>query len=210
MYDDVIEAPTVEKKKFTAFVDRKPEIQAQREKLPVVAEEAEIMDCIQKNDVVLICGETGSGKTTQVPQFLFEAGYGWEESGLTPGLIGVTEPRRVAAVSTAKRVAEELNVSHTSWVSHQIRYDSQVTPETKIKFMTDGILLKEIQEDFLLAKYSAILLDEAHERNLNTDVLIGLLSRIVPLRCDTARKQQAKIDAGETLGPAKRACCRSS
>lgn len=98
-------------------------------------------------------------------------------------MIGVTEPRRVAAVSMAHRVAEELNVEFGKEISYQIRYDAaSVSPDTRIKFMTDGILLKEIQGDFLLSKYSAIIIDEAHERSLNTDILIGLLSRIVPLR----------------------------
>jgi ATP-dependent RNA helicase DHX37/DHR1 len=100
-------------------------------------------------------------------------------------LIGVTQPRRVAAISTAQRVADELNTtcSAKGLVGYQIRYDSTtVGPQTKVKFMTDGILMREIQQDLLLRKYSVILLDEAHERNLNTDILIGLLSRIIPLR----------------------------
>jgi ATP-dependent RNA helicase DHX37/DHR1 len=101
------------------------------------------------------------------------------------GMIGVTQPRRVAAVSTAQRVAVELNTpcGRGGKVAYQIRYDSSgVTPDTRIKFMTDGILLQEISSDFLLRRYSVILLDEAHERNLNTDVLLGLLSRAIPLR----------------------------
>jgi ATP-dependent RNA helicase DHX37/DHR1 len=154
--------------------------------LPVCAEEQVIMETVEQNDVCIICGETGSGKTTQVPQFLYEAGYA---SDAHPGLIGVTQPRRVAAVSMAKRVAVELNCKNDSEVCYQIRYDSRVGEDTKVKFMTDGILLKEIQQDFLLRKYSVLILDEAHERNLNTDVLIGLLSRILPLRNQLARQQ---------------------
>uniref|UniRef100_A0A8C4E0P6 RNA helicase n=1 Tax=Dicentrarchus labrax TaxID=13489 RepID=A0A8C4E0P6_DICLA len=130
----------------------------------------------QENPCVVICGETGSGKTTQVPQFLYEAGY-----ACGSGIIGITEPRRVAAVSMSHRVAKEMNLS-TRVVSYQIRYEGNVTSDTKIKFMTDGVLLKEIQKDFLLQRYSVIIIDEAHERSVYTDILIGLLSRIVPLR----------------------------
>ncbi|XP_042276744.1 probable ATP-dependent RNA helicase DHX37 isoform X2 [Thunnus maccoyii] len=157
-------------------VDRLPEIQESRLKLPVLAEEQVIMEAVRENPCVIICGETGSGKTTQVPQFLYEAGYA---SGA--GIIGITEPRRVAAVSMSHRVGKEMNLS-TRVVSYQIRYEGNVTDETKIKFMTDGVLLKEIQKDFLLQRYSVIIIDEAHERSVYTDILIGLLSRIVPLR----------------------------
>uniref|UniRef100_A0A8C3PDY9 DEAH-box helicase 37 n=1 Tax=Chrysemys picta bellii TaxID=8478 RepID=A0A8C3PDY9_CHRPI len=157
-------------------VDRSPEIQEARLKLPILAEEQVIMEAINENPVVIICGETGSGKTTQVPQFLYEAGYASSD-----GIIGITEPRRVAAVSMSHRVAKEMNLSHRV-VSYQIRYEGNVTDETKIKFMTDGVLLKEIQKDFLLLKYKVIIIDEAHERSVYTDILIGLLSRIVPLR----------------------------
>ncbi|NWV00927.1 DHX37 helicase, partial [Upupa epops] len=157
-------------------VDRSPEIQEARLKLPILAEEQVIMEAINENPVVIICGETGSGKTTQVPQFLYEAGY-----ASSSGAIGITEPRRVAAVSVSERVAKEMNLSHRV-VSYQIRYEGNVTDETQIKFMTDGVLLKEIQKDFLLSKYKVIIIDEAHERSMYTDILIGLLSRIVPLR----------------------------
>lgn len=95
-------------------------------------------------------------------------------------MIGVTEPRRIAATSMSQRVSKELNLKKE--VSYQIRYEGNVSSETKIKFMTDGILLKELQKDFLLLKYSVIIIDEAHERSVFSDILIGLLSRIVPLR----------------------------
>ncbi|KAM6965386.1 putative ATP-dependent RNA helicase DHX37 [Aplochiton taeniatus] len=157
-------------------VDRLPDIQEARLRLPVLAEEQVIMEAVRENPFVVLCGETGSGKTTQVPQFLYEAGYA---SG--NGIIGVTEPRRVAAVSMSHRVAKEMNLS-SRVVSYQIRYEGNVTSDTKIKFMTDGVLLKEIQKDFLLQRYSVIIIDEAHERSVYTDILIGLLSRIVPLR----------------------------
>ncbi|KAJ7309736.1 hypothetical protein JRQ81_007799 [Phrynocephalus forsythii] len=151
-------------------------MQEARLKLPILAEEQVIMEAIHDHPVVIVCGETGSGKTTQVPQFLYEAGY-----ASSRGIIGITEPRRVAAVSMSQRVATEMNLPQQV-VSYQIRYEGNVTGDTKIKFMTDGVLLKEIQTDFLLSKYSVIILDEAHERSVYTDILIGLLSRIVPLR----------------------------
>ncbi|XP_074777587.1 putative ATP-dependent RNA helicase DHX37 isoform X2 [Athene noctua] len=157
-------------------VDRSPEIQEARLKLPILAEEQIIMEAISENPIVILCGETGSGKTTQVPQFLYEAGY-----ASSNGAIGITEPRRVAAVSMSQRVAKEMNLSHRE-VSYQIRYEGNVSDETQIKFMTDGVLLKEIQKDFLLSKYKVVIIDEAHERSMYTDILIGLLSRIVPLR----------------------------
>ena len=98
-----------------------------------------------------------------------------------PGMIGITQPRRVAAMSMAARVASELSLT-SSRVSYQIRYDATVSPMTTIKFMTDGVLLRELATDFLLSQYSVIVVDEAHERSMNTDLLIGVLSRVVRLR----------------------------
>ncbi|XP_037367217.1 probable ATP-dependent RNA helicase DHX37 isoform X1 [Talpa occidentalis] len=157
-------------------VNRSPEMQEERLKLPILSEEQVIMEAVAEHPVVIVCGETGSGKTTQVPQFLYEAGYSSGDS-----IIGITEPRRVAAVAMSQRVAKEMNLSQRV-VSYQIRYEGNVTEETRIKFMTDGVLLKEIQKDFLLLKYSVVIIDEAHERSVYTDILIGLLSRIVCLR----------------------------
>ncbi|KAF9092899.1 putative ATP-dependent RNA helicase DHR1 [Mortierella sp. AD031] len=175
-------------KAFHVHVDRDPEIQEMRLKLPVCTEEQHIMEKIIYNDIVIIKGETGSGKTTQVPQFLYEAGYGNPNSP-NPGMIGITQPRRVAAVSMADRVAKELNLP-ASKISHQIRYDATTSPDTVMKFMTDGVLLRELNSDFLLRKYSAIIIDEAHERSLNTDILIGALSRIVRLRREESKKDR--------------------
>ncbi|KAG0276471.1 putative ATP-dependent RNA helicase DHR1 [Linnemannia exigua] len=180
---------------FHVHVDRDPEIQEMRLKLPVCTEEQHIMEKIIYNDIVIIKGETGSGKTTQVPQFLYEAGYGNPNSP-NPGMIGITQPRRVAAVSMADRVAKELNLP-ASKISHQIRYDATTSPDTVMKFMTDGVLLRELNSDFLLRKYSAIIIDEAHERSLNTDILIGALSRIVRLRREESKKDR------ETTKPLK-------
>ncbi|KAJ1971207.1 putative ATP-dependent RNA helicase DHR1, partial [Dimargaris verticillata] len=172
--------PVDRKKAFYRLVERIPEVQAARENLPVFGEEQAIMEHIKEHPVVVLCGETGSGKTTQVPQFLYEAGYGHPGSD-NPGIVGVTQPRRVAAVSMAQRVQHELNVPD-GVVSHQIRYDSTVSAQTAIKFMTDGVLLRELAQDLLLSKYSVIIIDEAHERSLNTDILIGVVSRVVKLR----------------------------
>ncbi|KAF9975435.1 putative ATP-dependent RNA helicase DHR1 [Actinomortierella ambigua] len=172
-------------KAFHVEVNRLPEIQEQRLQLPVCTDEQYIMESIRYNDIVLIKGETGSGKTTQVPQFLYEAGYGHPDSP-NPGMIGITQPRRVAAVSMADRVAKELNLP-ASKISYQIRYDATTSPGTVMKFMTDGVLLRELNSDFLLRKYSVIIIDEAHERSLNTDILIGALSRIVRLRRDESK-----------------------
>lgn len=133
------------------------------------------METINEHPIVILTGATGSGKTTQIPQFLYEAGYAEKK------MIGVTEPRRVAAISMSKRVATEMSLS-TDIVSYLIRFEGNVTNKTKIKFMTDGVLLKELENDFSLTKYSVIILDEAHERSVYTDILVGLLSRIVLLR----------------------------
>jgi ATP-dependent RNA helicase DHX37/DHR1 len=154
-------------------ISRPPAIEASRSSLPIVGMEQEIMEAIASSDVVVLCGETGCGKTTQVPQFLLEAGYGCAAFPERCGGVGVTQPRRVAAAAAAARVAEELGESLGSTVGYQIRYDRRIGERTAIKFMTDGILLREAQEDFLLRKYSALVVDEAHERSLNTDILLG-------------------------------------
>ncbi|XP_053952110.1 probable ATP-dependent RNA helicase kurz [Anastrepha ludens] len=157
-------------------VHRDADVQEARLNLPILGEEQEIMETINENQIIIVAGETGSGKTTQIPQFLYEAGF-----ALNNKMIGITEPRRVAAIAMSKRVAHEMNLSQQD-VSYLIRFEGNVTPQTRIKFMTDGVLLKEIESDFLLHRYSVIILDEAHERSAYTDILVGLLSRIVPLR----------------------------
>ena len=156
-------------------VNRDPEIQTARLQLPILGEEQAVMEAIKENEIVLLVGETGSGKTTQVPQFLYEAGYALH------GTIGITEPRRVAAVNMSQRIALEMALPKSK-VSYQIRYEGNTTSETCIKFMTDGVLLREVEKDFLLSNYSVIVIDEAHERSVYTDILIGLLSRVVLLR----------------------------
>eukprot|EP01025_Chloroclados_australasicus_P057324 TRINITY_DN7141_c0_g1_i3.p1 TRINITY_DN7141_c0_g1~~TRINITY_DN7141_c0_g1_i3.p1 ORF type:complete len:1286 (-),score=169.44 TRINITY_DN7141_c0_g1_i3:373-4230(-) len=162
---------------------REKSIEEIRRELPVYQMEQEIMEMILYNDVCVISGETGSGKTTQVPQFLLEAGYGNIQYTERSGTVGVTQPRRVAAVAAAERVATELNTSlGQDIVGYQVRYDRKVGEHVSLKFMTDGILLREMQEDFLLRKYSVLIVDEAHERSLCSDLLLGMLSRCIPLR----------------------------
>jgi ATP-dependent RNA helicase DHX37/DHR1 len=179
--------PKIDRKAYSVTVNRTPEVQEARLQLPIISEEQKIMEAIHHHDVVVICGSTGSGKTTQVPQFLFEAGYGSPNSN-TPGMIGITQPRRVAAVSMSRRVAEELG-EHSGAVGYQIRFEGTTDSKTAVKFMTDGVLLREAAEDIALRKYSAIIIDEAHERSINTDILIGMLSRVVKLRREMASEK---------------------
>ncbi|CAK9036107.1 unnamed protein product [Durusdinium trenchii] len=158
-------------------VERTADIEEQRTRLPAVMMEQEFVEMLLSNDVMLVCGDTGCGKSTQVPQFLYECGI----CNGKDFLIGVTQPRRVAAISVSQRVGQELNESGK--VGYQVRYDrSNCTEDMRIKFMTDGILLREVQADFLCRKYTAIVIDEAHERGVNCDILIGLLSRAVHQR----------------------------
>ncbi|KAJ7541160.1 hypothetical protein O6H91_10G049000 [Diphasiastrum complanatum] len=194
------------KRTFIVQVCRPEEVEKSRSNLPIVMMEQEIMEAINENLVVIICGETGSGKTSQVPQFLYEAGYGSSMCGGRSGIIGVTQPRRVAVLATAKRVAYELNFCLGCEIGFQVRHDRKIGEHNCIKFMTDGILLRELQTDFLLRKYSVIILDEAHERSINTDILIGMLSRLLPLRQKLSGQQcqvqQQRSDQGELLsGP---------
>ncbi|OQR96333.1 pre-mRNA-splicing factor ATP-dependent RNA helicase, partial [Thraustotheca clavata] len=154
--------------------------QDQRASLPVGKYKAELLQAIEANQIIVCIGETGSGKTTQLPQFLLEAGYGDSKR------IGITQPRRVATTAVAKRVGEELAASGVSpkAVGYTIRFDDQCTTETKIKFMTDGILVRECLQDPLLQQYSIIMLDEAHERSIHTDILFGLLKSMLKQRPD--------------------------
>ncbi|CAH9125888.1 unnamed protein product [Cuscuta epithymum] len=184
-------APTV------VHVFRPKEVEDKRKNLPIVMMEQEIMEAINDNTCVIICGETGCGKTTQVPQFLYEAGFGLHSR--RGGIIGVTQPRRVAVLATAKRVAFELGFHLGKEVGFQVRHDRKVGNNCSIKFMTDGILLREVQNDFLLRRYSVIILDEAHERSLNTDILVGMLSRVIRERQREFLEQQKKILSGNTI-----------
>ncbi|KAI9806892.1 MAG: DEAH-box RNA helicase prp16 [Piccolia ochrophora] len=153
-------------------------LREQREYLPAFAVREELLRVIRDNQVVIVVGETGSGKTTQLTQFLHEDGYA------KFGLIGCTQPRRVAAMSVAKRVAEEMEVHLGSLVGYAIRFEDCTSRETAIKYMTDGVLLRESLNERDLDRYSCIIMDEAHERALNTDVLMGLIKKILARRRD--------------------------
>ena len=148
------------------------------ETLPIAAHADEIVGLIRAHQVVVIAGETGSGKTTQLPKLCLLAGRG------AAGVVGCTQPRRIAARSVARRVAEELQVPLGGTVGFQVRFNDAVSEQTAVKFMTDGILLAEIQTDRWLSKYDTLIIDEAHERSLNIDFLLGYLKQLLPRRPD--------------------------
>ncbi|KAJ2944165.1 hypothetical protein O0L34_g18136 [Tuta absoluta] len=152
---------------------RKKTIGEQRRFLPAFAVREELMQVIRENNIVIIVGETGSGKTTQLTQYLHEEGY----SRL--GMIGCTQPRRVAAMSVAKRVSDEMNTKLGDEVGYAIRFEDCTSPNTVIKYMTDGILLREGLREPDLDHYCAVIMDEAHERSLSTDMLFGLLREVM-------------------------------
>lgn len=146
--------------------------------LPVTARRDDIAEAIRDNQVVIIAGETGSGKTTQIPKICLDLGRGRR------GLIGHTQPRRIAARTVAERIASELDQKIGESVGYAIRFDDRVSETTAVKLMTDGILLAEMQRDRFLNKYDTIIIDEAHERSLNIDFLLGYLKRLLPKRPD--------------------------
>lgn len=153
-------------------------IKEQRENLPVYKLKKELMKAIAENQVLVVVGETGSGKTTQMTQYIVELGL------TKKGIIGCTQPRRVAAVSVAKRVAEEFGCALGEQVGYSIRFDDMTSTETVIKYMTDGMLMREYLADNDLRRYAALMLDEAHERTVATDVLFGLLKDLCRRRED--------------------------
>ena len=146
--------------------------------LPITAKKDDIIQAIKDHSVVIISGETGSGKTTQIPKFCLQAGRG------TGGMIGCTQPRRIAAMTVAKRIAFELNESLGQSVGYKIRFDDHTPARAYIKLMTDGILLAETQQDRFLNQYDTLIVDEAHERSLNIDFTLGILRRLVKKRRD--------------------------
>ena len=153
-------------------------IKEQREDLPIFQLRNQLLQAIYEYQILIVIGETGSGKTTQIPQYLAEAGYS------SKGIIGCTQPRRVAAISVAKRVSEEFGCRLGQEVGYSIRFEDCTSPETVVKYMTDGMLLRECLVDPDLTHYSVIMLDEAHERTINTDVLMGLLLQACKRRPD--------------------------
>jgi len=155
----------------------RPLIQFPQE-LPISQSMAEIVRAIEHHQVVIVCGETGSGKTTQLPKICFAMGRGQS------GMIAHTQPRRLAATSVARRIAQELETTLGDWVGYQIRFQERSAKTTAIKLMTDGILLAQTQRDPLLKRYDTIIIDEAHERSLNIDFLLGYLKQLLPKRPD--------------------------
>ncbi|KAF1029282.1 MAG: hypothetical protein GAK40_00565 [Burkholderia plantarii] len=152
------------------------------ESLPVSGKREEIARAIAANQVVIVCGETGSGKTTQLPKICLALGRGLGAGGR--GLIGHTQPRRLAASSTGRRIAEELGTPFGEVVGYKVRFTDNLAPGASVKLMTDGILLAETQNDPLLRAYDTLIIDEAHERSLNIDFLLGYLRQILPKRPD--------------------------
>ena len=148
------------------------------ESLPVSQRKAEIQKLLSEHQVIVVAGETGSGKTTQLPKMCLELGFG------DLGMIGHTQPRRIAARSVAARIAEELETELGGLVGYKVRFNDQISDDTQIKLMTDGILLAEIQNDRFLNQYSCLIIDEAHERSLNNDFILGYLKQLLPRRRD--------------------------
>ncbi|MEK9825352.1 MAG: DEAD/DEAH box helicase, partial [Methylotenera sp.] len=164
-------------KKFALRLAQLPKPEYPTE-LPVSAKKDEIAAAIQKHQVVIVCGETGSGKTTQLPKICLELGRG------VAGLIGHTQPRRIAARSVASRIAQELKTTLGEAVGYKVRFNDKLSESSYVKLMTDGILLAETQGDKFLNAYDTIIIDEAHERSLNIDFLLGYLKQLLPKRPD--------------------------
>ena len=162
------------------------------DELPIVACRDEIIEAITKHSIVIISGETGSGKTTQLPKMCLEAGRGQKK------MIGCTQPRRIAAITVAERVAQELGEKYGYLVGHKIRFQNKTTKSTKIKFMTDGILLAETRSDHDLLAYDTLIIDEAHERSLNIDFLLGYAKQLL-----TKRKNLKVIITSATIDTEK-------
>ena len=146
--------------------------------LPVADHVDELLRAIRDHQVVIVAGETGSGKSTQLPKLCLQLGLGVD------GLIGHTQPRRVAARTIAERIAEETGTELGDAIGYAVRFTDRVGPATLVKVMTDGILLAEIQRDRMLRRYQVLIIDEAHERSLNVDFLLGYLTRLLPERPD--------------------------
>ncbi|HOY70963.1 MAG TPA: ATP-dependent RNA helicase HrpA [Methylotenera sp.] len=177
LLNDVAQKVRASQAKFSARLTRLPK-PVYPPALPVSGKKDEIAAAIQQHQVVIVCGETGSGKTTQLPKICLELGRG------VAGLIGHTQPRRIAARSVASRIAQELNSPLGEAVGYKVRFNDKLSESSYVKLMTDGILLAETQGDKFLNAYDTIIIDEAHERSLNIDFLLGYLKQLLPKRPD--------------------------
>lgn len=157
---------------------KKEKIENDKKNLPIYQYKNKLIELVKANPVIVCIGEAGSGKTTQIPQYLYESGFSKE------GMIVITQPRRVAASSVCRRVCEEMNVELSKLVGYSVRFEDKTSEETKIKYMTDGSLVRECLSDPLLSKYSVIMLDEAHERSIHTDILFGFIKKLLIKRSD--------------------------
>ncbi|CAG9465661.1 unnamed protein product [Pedinophyceae sp. YPF-701] len=171
-------APQVNPWTGRLYSQRYHDILAKRIGLPVWQAKEQFIKMVQDHQTTILVGETGSGKTTQVPQFCVDAGF------TEKGLVACTQPRRVAAMSVSQRVADEMDVQLGEHVGYSIRFEERTSRETRVKFLTDGMLLREAMTDPLLERYSCIILDEAHERTLATDILFGLIKEVLKSRPD--------------------------
>eukprot|EP00249_Psilotum_nudum_P019267 c27172_g1_i1 orf=935-2635(-) len=178
--------PSKQKRHASSLVSRKLILEEQRRALPIASGEKKLVGEVRSNDTLVVVGETGSGKTTQLPQFLHKGGFCKGEK-----VIGITQPRRVAAVTVASRVAEEMGSNLGEEVGYSIRFADVTSSATRIKYMTDGMLLRESLLDPLLHRYSVIIIDEAHERTIHTDVLLGIL-KAVQLRRNLGSKTDSE------------------
>ncbi|KAL0230129.1 hypothetical protein PCE1_003691 [Barthelona sp. PCE] len=182
------------KKKYThRFVERTEEMTQHRMRLPVMEHESTIVDAVRHNDVVVVVAQTGSGKTTQIPQILYENGFCGDDildkTATKGNLIAVTQPRRLAAISSASRVSEEMGITVGEGIGYMTRFDTKINEDKSlVRFMTDGLLLKILERDPCLQDYAVLVLDEVHERNANVDLIIGIASRINMMRARSSLK----------------------
>ena len=163
--------------------------------LPIARHVDELLDLWRKNQLIIVAGDTGSGKTTQLPKIAMLMGCG------IAGRIGCTQPRRLAATAMARRLAQELQGEYGGVSGSQVRFEDHTSPETVLKFMTDGILLAEFRDDPLLRQYDCLIIDEAHERTLNIDFLLGLIKNLLPKRPELkVAISSATLDTGRFAG----------
>lgn len=158
------------------------ELQAARQRLPIWTARGSLLKEVAASSTLVLTGETGSGKTTQIPQFLYAAGY-----TSSSGMIGITQPRRVAALTVAQRVADEMGSTLGGTVGYSVRFDDRTSAATRIKYLTDGMLLREAMLDADLKRYALLIVDEAHERSLQTDVMLAVLKTAQARRAATKR-----------------------